>query len=110
MAFAGLCGLNVNFENIDLLSEDHGNVLNILFAEECGWILECSEDNFEYVNYAFQQRAISCSIIGHTGLYGIDSEVRMKPFYFIKQKKNIFNMTTYKIRALEWEYFSDRSS
>jgi phosphoribosylformylglycinamidine synthase len=61
MAFAGNCGLNINYDtSVPLTAE--------LFAEEAGWVIECSsdEDELELVINALKQYAVSYQKLGAT--------------------------------------------
>jgi phosphoribosylformylglycinamidine synthase len=61
MAFAGNCGLNINYDtSVPLTAE--------LFAEEAGWIIECSanEDELELVTDMLKQYAVSYQKLGKT--------------------------------------------
>lgn len=87
MAFAGLCGLNVNigpvlkrlgaksFETNDLPEEAAPFVA--LFAEETGWILEVSKSNLQNVQEAFEKENVSCFHIGQSIGKGLQSNVRI---------------------------------
>ncbi|RWS26136.1 phosphoribosylformylglycinamidine synthase-like protein [Leptotrombidium deliense] len=58
MAFATNCGIVANFN----FSEK--NVLNALFSEECGVIIEVLNDSVDYAMQMFKEKAISAQIIG----------------------------------------------
>lgn len=81
MAFAGLCGLTINLSSvIDSLNDMafNSNGLNnefatflTLFAEECGWILEVSTENLDYVLKEFHKNNIPAYHIGNANGYGL---------------------------------------
>lgn len=87
MAFAGLCGLQVDigqvlssldakrFETNDLPRE--AAALALLFAEETGWVLEVSAEHLQSVRSAFEKADVSCFHIGQSAGKGLQSNVRI---------------------------------
>lgn len=86
MAFAGLCGLNIDITNV-LTKLGHkccetnnlpkeSAALALLFAEECGWILEVSQENLQSVTQAFETENVSCFHIGQSIGNGLRSPVK----------------------------------
>lgn len=69
MAFAGMCGLNVN------VSHKHGNVMDVLFAEELGWVLEVEEFNIKEVMQVFATNDIPVYKLGKPMGFGMCSTV-----------------------------------
>lgn len=72
MAFAGYCGIFVDLSVIKHAS--CVSALEILFAEECGWVLEVYE---EYVNDVCSEINVPVYCIGTTLLSGSESRVRL---------------------------------
>lgn len=70
MAFGGYCGFNVDLNSIKNASNE--NVINILFAEECGWILEVDAKNLKEV---LSEINVPVYVIGRTSTYGNKSRV-----------------------------------
>lgn len=60
MAFAGNCGLSVNFTDIT------GSILSVLFGEEIGWVLEVRECDVKTVMEAYRTHNIPCKNIGYS--------------------------------------------
>ena len=74
MAFAGLSGLNVNIEH----TESGADSLEVLFAEELGWVLEVSPENLSYVRQVFRDAQVPCHSIGNSCGLGMDSKIQIK--------------------------------
>lgn len=72
MAFGGYCGFNIDLSVIKHITSV--NIIEILFAEECGWILEVDE---EHVNDVLLEINVPVYHIGSTSLYGSMSQVRL---------------------------------
>lgn len=87
MAFAGLCGLNVNIDvvlkSLDAKSFKTNNLTEeaapfvALFAEETGWVLEVSRSNLQIVQEAFEKANVSCFHLGQSVGTGLHSTVRI---------------------------------
>lgn len=85
MAFAGLCGLDVDITNVTKslnrsafntngLADDY-IPLTILFSEEAGWVLEVSHENLQFVLDQFNAVDVSCFHIGQTVGNGLHSTI-----------------------------------
>lgn len=87
MAFAGLCGLDVNIDvvlkRLGAKSFETNNLPTIaapfvaLFAEETGWVLEVLKSNLQSVQDAFDKANVSCFHIGQSIGRGLHSTVRV---------------------------------
>lgn len=71
MAFAGLSGLLVNIDH----TESGADALEVLFAEEIGWILEVSPENLTHVRQVFRDAQVPCHSIGQSSGLGMNSKV-----------------------------------
>lgn len=81
MAIGGMCGLQVNLKSAaDYFAKSHtGDVkLAMLFAEECGWVLECSHENLQNVLEEFQNENINAFHIGRVSEFGMNSNIAVK--------------------------------
>nr|XP_003704098.1 PREDICTED: phosphoribosylformylglycinamidine synthase [Megachile rotundata] len=72
MCFAGISGMNIN------ISHKAGSPLEILFAEEIGWILEVDKENHNYVLDIFKQFNIPIYTIGRSKGFGLSSDINIK--------------------------------
>jgi len=59
MAFGGNCGIDINLRG-DATAIEH------LFSEELGLVFECTPENRQEVEAAFQEKNIPCTAIGRT--------------------------------------------
>ncbi|ETN63588.1 adenosine 2 [Anopheles darlingi] len=67
MAFAGLTAVDVNLEQLlhsASFPSVHAAVLQVLFAEECGWVLEVAPEHVAEVLMAFRKALVPCYTIG----------------------------------------------
>ncbi|XP_014278161.1 phosphoribosylformylglycinamidine synthase isoform X1 [Halyomorpha halys] len=71
MAFGGLSGLDVK---IDMKPSP----IEVLFAEEVGWIIEVHEDDVEYIMDKYKSCAIKSVYIGRATGFGMDSMVTFR--------------------------------
>lgn len=88
MAFAGICGLRVDITNViktlGIKNFDtnglsaHDAPLVALFAEECGWVLEVSQENLTTVLKAFEKEHVPCYHIGQSLGNGLRSTVQIQ--------------------------------
>jgi len=79
MAFGGYCGFNVDLNKIK--DSSIKNIIDILFAEECGWVLEVDAKNLDQVLLEIN---VPVYVIGRTSTYGNKSRVcYIKIFYFV---------------------------
>ena len=84
MAISGLSGLFVDLGVVlKEFFDDQGEEKNfeisaaaLLFAEECGWVLETDEENVESVLNAFKEESVPAYHIGKSIGYGLQSKVR----------------------------------
>lgn len=67
MAFAGNCGLHVNFPS------KAGSHIATLFTEELGWILEVHKKDVMSILQQYQNAEIACSVIGQSVGEGPDA-------------------------------------
>ena len=73
MAFAGISGLNVD------ISHKSGSPVEILFAEEVGWVLEVRQNDVEQVLEVFKKhQAPVAHVIGKSVGFGVDSKASFK--------------------------------
>ncbi|XP_025425886.1 phosphoribosylformylglycinamidine synthase isoform X2 [Sipha flava] len=70
MAFGGYCGVHMNLNKIKSVSSV--NNMEILFAEECGWILEV---DVKYIEEVLLEIDVPTYIIGRTTTYGNKSRI-----------------------------------
>lgn len=78
MAFGGYCGLHVDLNKIEHVS--CVNNIEILFSEECGWILEVDA---KYIAEVLLGINVPAYVIGRTTTYGNESRVNILFFTFI---------------------------
>jgi phosphoribosylformylglycinamidine synthase len=69
MAFAGISGININ------IIHKEGKVLDILFAEELGWVLEVDSKDIEFIDSTFKTHSVPVYVIGESTTFGIQSLV-----------------------------------
>lgn len=70
MAFGGYCGFHMDLNKIK--SASSVNNMEILFAEECGWILEV---DVKYIDEVLLEIDVPAFVIGRTTTYGNKSRV-----------------------------------
>ncbi|CAG5040208.1 unnamed protein product [Parnassius apollo] len=73
MGIGGLRGLN-----IDLIVEKGVPVINSLFNEELGIIVEVIQSDLTYVLNEYKKNGVSAKVVGTSGKYGMQSEVVLK--------------------------------
>ena len=80
MAIGGLCGLEVDLKNVVKAFINQASDINlaILFAEECGWVIECSKENLQNVLKEFQAQSINVFHIGSSVGQGLNSKICVK--------------------------------
>lgn len=89
MAIGGLCGLEVDLtEAINSFSEEafpytdsateKEAALSVLFAEECGWVLEVELENLDEVLEEFKHHNVAAFPIGRGVGIGLKSQVQIK--------------------------------
>ena len=69
MAFAGISGININ------ITHKEGKVLDILFAEEVGWVLEVDSKDIDFIDSTFKSHSVPVYVIGESTTFGINSLV-----------------------------------
>lgn len=79
MAFAGLCGLRVDLSEVaNLLLPGVDAGLALLFAEECGWVLEVATEDLDSVLNELSQKSVPAYHIGQSmGTAGYRSTVEI---------------------------------
>ncbi|CAG9797446.1 unnamed protein product [Chironomus riparius] len=81
MAISGLCGVDVNLgsalKTFGLEESSVENVLRLLFAEECGWVLECNSDNLQGILEEFKLNKVNALHIGKSTGYGMQSKIKI---------------------------------
>ena len=69
MAFAGISGIKID------ISHKCGKAVDILFAEELGWVLEVDSKDLEFINTTFKAHNVPVHVIGQSTALGIQSLV-----------------------------------
>jgi phosphoribosylformylglycinamidine synthase len=69
MAFAGISGIKIN------ITHRRGKAVDILFAEELGWVLEVDSKDIDYINTTFKTHIVPVYVIGESSSFGIESLV-----------------------------------
>lgn len=69
MAFAGISGIKIN------IAHKEGKALDILFAEELGWVLEVASKDIDFTNSTFKAYGVPVYVIGESTTFGIQSLV-----------------------------------
>ena len=72
MCFAGISGIQVN------VTHKSGWSIEILFAEEVGWVLEVDMKESIYVLELFRSHKVPAFVIGRSTGFGLKSEARYK--------------------------------
>nr|XP_018906016.1 PREDICTED: phosphoribosylformylglycinamidine synthase-like [Bemisia tabaci] len=75
MAFAGMCGFSVDLSH---KLNEKSSIIDILFAEEIGWVLETDAANLQYVLDAFKTSQVPCYHIGSSAQFGMSSPIQIK--------------------------------
>ncbi|XP_017886861.1 phosphoribosylformylglycinamidine synthase isoform X2 [Ceratina calcarata] len=91
MCFAGISGMNLN------ISHKSGSALEVLFAEELGWILEVKQTNHNYVLDVFKQFKVPVYLIGRSEGFGLSSKVKVRV-----QEETVLDSTVLSLMYL-WE-------
>lgn len=92
MCFAGISGANVNITH-----KTAGSPIDILFAEEIGWLLEVATDDLETVDETFQKYEVPAYVIGKSTGLGMNSAVSISI-----NGKQVVNSTTHSLMS-KWE-------
>lgn len=69
MAFAGISGIKIS------IAHKEGKALDILFAEELGWVLEVDSKDIDFTNTTFKAHGVPVYVIGESTTFGIQSLV-----------------------------------
>nr|XP_031826710.1 phosphoribosylformylglycinamidine synthase [Nomia melanderi] len=91
MCFGGISGIDVN------ISHKLGTPIQILFAEEVGWVLEVDEESYHYALDVFKQFNAPVYSIGRSGGFGISSKLNIKV-----QNQTVLNSTVLSLMSV-WE-------
>lgn len=87
MGIGGVRGLTV-----DLQVEKNVPVIDALFNEELGIVVEVAQSNVSYVLEEYKKNGVIAKVVGVTGGYGMLSEVNMFDFnicsYFLPSGLN----------------------
>lgn len=70
MGIGGIRGLN-----IDLKVENNVSVIEALFNEELGIVIEVGQSDVDYVLNEYKKQGVYPKVIGKTGKYGMESQV-----------------------------------
>lgn len=74
MAFGGISGVNIDLEEKCL---GQTNPLDVLFAEELGWVLEVEHNCCNEIQDLFAANDVPILYIGESQGYGMNSKVRI---------------------------------
>ncbi|KAG5675733.1 hypothetical protein PVAND_005611 [Polypedilum vanderplanki] len=101
MAIGGMCGISVDLKNamkiFKLEETSIENVLKILFAEECGWILECKSEHLKTILDEYKNSNVNAIHIGKSKDFGMQSRIKI-----MFENFSIIDMTT--LEAIKkWE-------
>ncbi|XP_030377418.1 phosphoribosylformylglycinamidine synthase [Scaptodrosophila lebanonensis] len=85
MAIGGVCGLEVNLAEALAAFEDYDAAalaierpeLALLFAEECGWVVEVNEADLKAVRQIYNKAGVPNYYLGKTTSYGLEAQVRI---------------------------------
>jgi phosphoribosylformylglycinamidine synthase len=76
MAIGGMCGLQVNIPVSSLeVAEGTDATLAALYAEECGWVIECSAENLQEVVASFKAVNVTAFHVGTSKDFGMNSKI-----------------------------------
>ena len=100
MAFAGNCGLSIR------LDSDESNILNYLFAEEPGLVIEYSPKNETHIRQTFEKYEINqnCHVIGKTSSdMQISIQNGTQTIYLedMRLLRDIWQQTSYQLEKLQ---------
>ncbi|XP_047003252.1 phosphoribosylformylglycinamidine synthase isoform X1 [Schistocerca americana] len=86
MAFCGISGLNLD------ITHKKGDPVDILFAEEVGWVLEVDLKFRDYVATSFKNCGVPCHYIGDSVGYGIESPVKILVNGNLALKSDVYSL------------------
>ncbi|KAJ9594363.1 hypothetical protein L9F63_014205, partial [Diploptera punctata] len=69
MAIGGISGIKID------ITHKCGKAVDILFAEELGWVLEVDSKDLEFINTTFKSHSVPVHVIGQSRTLGIQSLV-----------------------------------
>lgn len=98
MAFSGDIGLDVKFP------ADKVNIINFLFAEELGVVIEVKEENLPEVLLTLKEERIPYSKLGKTLFH--DARSNFHPFFSFSYKGGIKTTTPLRYLLSKWSGFS----
>lgn len=79
MAIGGMSGLEVNLKTaVEFFQTSSDAILATLFAEECGWVIECSRENVQSMIEEFQAVGANAFHIGSSTGFGMNSTIIIK--------------------------------
>lgn len=79
MAIGGMSGLQVDLQQAASFFKQSTDVnLGMLFAEECGWVVECSTENLAVVLKEFEENDVNVFHIGSSSGFGMRSQISIK--------------------------------
>lgn len=110
MSFGGLAGLSIDITDVieklklDAIVAAARNSgkqeLAVLFAEECGWVLEVLPADLAEIQTLFSQANVPNYCIGNATGYGLDSSITFK------SKSNVLLQNTVRVLFKQWEQTS----
>ena len=74
MAFAGVCGVQVDVRAVEGDGVRRGDALAVVFSEELGWIIQVASSRQNDVLQRYGRCRVPCLPIGHTLLKGPHSQ------------------------------------
>lgn len=101
MAFAGLTGIDIN------ISHKTGNPIDILFAEEVGWVLEVHQKHLTEVLQVFKGRRVPIYHIGWSRGLGMNSKINISVNNKLVLDSNVMDLfktweeTSYQLERLQ---------
>lgn len=72
MAISGISGIKICMTNQSL---QYQFPIEVLFSEECGWIIECDEKDTNSIIKRFKDGGVICSLIGFVENCGMNAKV-----------------------------------
>lgn len=110
MAIGGLCGLQIDIKKaVEELEVSKGvdAILATLFAEECGWVVECSTENLQDILSEFKAENVTAFHVGTSQGFGMNSKITITSGNFtlvdtttLEATKN-WERTSYELEKLQ---------